>query len=147
MTGITDKALTPQQLYDYVQQVMESPDGDKLPPGVLQLLNSAKLRAIRTGAVSSHNDEEKKRVLTLSERISNAVEKAVREASVIVGARIFSYGNGFIDNAFLKKIALSPFNLNLGLLVKATHPYHSPSIKTNLLTESFKWARAPPLKD
>lgn len=147
MIGITDEALPPQQLYDYVQQVLESPDADKLHHGVLQMLLNAKARALRSGAVSSSKDEEKLKDLSLSERVSNAVIEAARVIAAVLDARAFSYGNGLVDNAFLDKYALSLSDLNIGLLVKATYPCQPPSLNKNLLTESFKWARAPPLRD
>lgn len=137
MDDMNFDALPPQQLYDMAVQVLESPDASKLPDVTLQMLNNAKARALRNGAIAAPNDKgvETAKTLSLRERIYNAIREVLEESRASFEKVIKVIGDcfTFTESAFSNEKSVS------------TAPtYHSPSFKKPLLIESYKWARAPP---
>lgn len=137
MDDMNFDALPPQQLYDMAVQVLGSPDASKLPDVTLQMLNNAKARALRNGAIAAPNDKgvETAKTLSLRERIYNAIREVLEESRASFEKVIKVIGDcfTFTESAFSNEKSVS------------TAPtYHSPSFKKPLLIESYKWARAPP---
>nr|WP_315078632.1 hypothetical protein [uncultured Kosakonia sp.] len=137
MDDMNFDALPPQQLYDMAVQVLGSPDASKLPDVTLQMLNNAKARALRNGAIAAPNDKgvETAKTLSLRERIYNAIREVLEESRASFEKVIKVIGDCFTltESAFSNEKSVS------------TAPtYHSPSFKKPLLIESYKWARAPP---
>lgn len=140
MHDLTNEALPPQELYDLVQQVLDGPDATKLSEGILQMLYKAKARALRNGAMASSTDEDEEiaKRLTVGEIVANVIND-------VVESLLSSHVKALKDKTVLIRIVLS--DICSGLFVLTTCAYPLPSLKKNLLTESFKWARAPPVRD
>lgn len=140
--------MTPQQLYDHSQHVLEGPDATKLPDGILQMLYYAKRRALLNGAIPwpSDKDTETANGLTLSESIANTVRgivESVRRRNTIrnmAESLLFRYRDIAIPSWFDLSLSV----IYRGLFLKKAITVLPLLIKNNLLRESFKWVRAPP---
>ncbi|ELY4584899.1 hypothetical protein SMZ82_004286 [Cronobacter malonaticus] len=137
MDDMNFEALPPQQLYDMAVQVLDSSDASKLPNVTLQMLNNAKARALRNGAIAAPNDKgvETAKTLSFRERIYNAIRELLEESQASLEKVIKAVGDNFAFNE-------SAFSNETSVTTAPT--YHSPSFKKPLLVESYKWARAPP---
>lgn len=147
--------MTPQQLYDHSQHVLEGPDAAKLPDNILQMLYYAKRRALLNGAIPwpTDKDTETAQGPVLSDSIANTVRgivESVRRENAIrkmLESLSFRYVESERGRTIPLWFCLSLSFISRELILKQAITVPPLLIKKNLLKESFKWVRAPPAVD